>query len=204
MELHEALSHISEIRQRMAETEVFRGYRSIPVACSGLLAIAAALAQPAFVPNPTTDFLAYCMLWTIIAALSLAGVGLTMLLRDRFGAVSQTREVTLLALSQFLPALGVGVVLTGVIVRFVPAASTLLPGLWQLLFSLGLFASCRLLPRATFVVAVFYLVSGAVTLAMSAGEYALNPWLMGVPFGLGQLFAAVILYWNLERVRDEV
>ena len=42
MELREALSQISEIRQQMARSEVFRGLRSVPVAFSGLLAWAAA------------------------------------------------------------------------------------------------------------------------------------------------------------------
>ena len=36
----------------------------------------------------------------------------------------------------------------------------MLPGLWQVLYSLGIFASCRLLPRAIFGVAVFYLHRG--------------------------------------------
>ena len=37
MELREALSQISEIRQQMARSEVFRGYRSITVGFSGVL-----------------------------------------------------------------------------------------------------------------------------------------------------------------------
>ncbi len=203
MELREALSQISEIRLRMAETEIFRGYRALPVACSGVLAFAAALTQPIWVPNPSSDITTYCVLWIAVAAISMAGAGLTMVLRDRLRAASQTREITLLALSQLLPSLVVGMVLTVVIIRFVPTAAGLLPGLWQLLFSLGLFASCRILPQATLMVAVFYLVSGAVTLALSGTEWVLNPWMMGAPFGLGQLLAASVLYWNLERATDE-
>ena len=40
-ELHEALERIAEIRHQMARTEVFRGYRALPVAFSGALAVAA-------------------------------------------------------------------------------------------------------------------------------------------------------------------
>ena len=45
MELHEALTQIAEIRQQMAKSDVFRGYRSAPVAFSGLVALAAAVAS---------------------------------------------------------------------------------------------------------------------------------------------------------------
>jgi hypothetical protein len=31
----------------------------------------------------------------------------------------------------------------------------------------------------------------------------LSPWAMGVPFGVGQLLAAAVLYWTLERNHDE-
>ena len=41
----------------------------------------------------------------------------------------------------------------------------MLPGLWQIFYSLGIFASCRLLPRPTFWVAVFYLGTGLAVLA---------------------------------------
>ena len=80
-----------------------------------------------------------------------------------------------------------------------PDALWLLPGIWQILFSLGIFASYRLLPRATFGVALFYLVAGVVCLATARGNGALSPWAMGIPFGFGQLYAAAVLYWTLER-----
>jgi hypothetical protein len=38
---------------------------------------------------------------------------------------------------------------------------------------------------------------------MAQGPAALSPWAMGVPFGLGQLFAAGVLYWTLERTDVE-
>jgi hypothetical protein len=203
MELREALSQIAEIRLRMAETELFRGYRSMPVACSGLLAVIAAFSQPYWVADPSSDIVRYCGLWIGVAVLSVGGAGLTMLLRDRFGGASQTREVTLLAMSQLVPSLVAGALVTLVIVRRLPDAVGLLAGLWQVLLSLGLFASCRFLPRAAVWVAIFYLVSGCATLAVAHGEWLLNPWAMGLPFGVGQLAAAAVLYWNLERLHEE-
>jgi hypothetical protein len=84
-----------------------------------------------------------------------------------------------------------------------PEHAWLLPGLWQVLFGLGIFASYRLLPPATFWVALFYLLAGVVCLLIARGEAALTPWAMGVPFGVGQLLAAGVLYWTLERGNGE-
>ncbi len=37
--------------------------------------------------------------------------------------------------------------ITIVLVRYVPAALWMIPGIWQVIFSLGVFSSCRFLPR---------------------------------------------------------
>ncbi len=199
MELHEALTQISEIRLQMARTEVFRGYRSVPVAFSGLLALAAAGFQPLWVPEPTKNILAYLMLWIGVAAVSLLATGLEMWVRSQRSDSTLSREITWLAVQQFLPTLVAGVLVTYVLVSFAPDTVWVLPGLWQVLYSLGVFASCRLLPRATFWVAVYYMATGIVCLTLARGEATLTPWAMGVPFGIGQFFTAVILYWTLER-----
>ena len=47
MELRDALTQITEIRLQLARTEVFRGYRAMPVAFSGGVAVLAALIQAA-------------------------------------------------------------------------------------------------------------------------------------------------------------
>jgi hypothetical protein len=95
-----------------------------------------------------------------------------------------------------------GALLTMVLVRTAPQCLWTLPGFWQVLYSLGIFASCRLLPRSMFGVAVFYLLSGLMTLALAQGDRALNPWAMGLPFCVGQFLAAAVLYQTLERDHD--
>ena len=52
-----------------------------------------------------------------------------------------------IAVEQFLPALGAGLLLTFTLQRVAPAQLWMLPGLWQVIFSLGIFASCRFLPE---------------------------------------------------------
>ena len=98
-----------------------------------------------------------------------------------------------------MPAVVAGGLVTYVLVSTAPDSVWLLPGLWQVLFSLGVFASCRLLPRAVFAVAVFYMIAGMLSLVWTRGDAALSPWAMGLPFGVGQLLAAAVLYLTLER-----
>ena len=197
MELREAMSQIAEIRQQMARTEVFRGYRSVPVAFSGVLACAASVAQGLWIPEPTRDVSSYLTLWIGAAAIGIAAAALEMVIRARH-STRWAREQTWLAVEQFLPCVVAGGLTTLVLVRFSESILWILPGLWSILFSLGIFASRRLLPGAVVWVAFYYLFAGLCCLAAAQGESALSPWAMGVPFGGGQLLAAAVLYRTLE------
>ncbi len=199
MELHDALTQIAEIRRQMAKAEVFPGYRSASVAFSGLLAIGAAVAQSQWIVDPSAEFGKYLTLWIAVAALSIAGVALEMSVRYWRMPDRSLVEPTRLAVEQFVPSVAAGILVTAVLSRHVPHAVPLLPGLWQILFSLGIFASARLLPRAVYAVGGFYFVCGVLALMSSPDAFSLSPWWMGVPFAAGQLATAAILYWNLER-----
>ena len=198
MELREALTQISEIRQQMARTEVFRGYRALPVAFSGVLAVLAGVLQSIFIPDPSRQTTEYLLLWVGTAVLGALVAGGEMGLRSRLHRSVLRREITWLAVEQFVPSLVAGGLLTFVLSQAAPECLWLLPGLWQILFSLGVFASCRLLPRATFGIAFFYLFSGLLTLALARGNTAFSPWAMGLPFGVGQFLASGVLYRTLE------
>ncbi len=94
------------------------------------------------------------------------------------------------ATEQFIPAGVAGVLLTVVLYRFAPQSLWMLPGLWQIVFSLGLFASCRSLPRAMFAAGVWYLAAGLASLAFANGAHAFSPYAMAVPYGVGQFYIA--------------
>ncbi len=128
-------------------------------------------------------------------------VAIEMTLRLRLVGERTHFEITRLAIEQFLPSVAAGVLLTAVVVRYMPGQLALLPGLWQMLFALGIFASARLLPRAIFAVGAFYITSAVLVLIWARDGSSLAPWSMGVPFAAGQLAAAAILYWTLERRR---
>ena len=199
MELHEALSQISAIREHVARAETFRGYRSAIVAFSSVACLAAAAAQTVWLAAPRQSPGAWLALWVSTAAICLATVAAEMIWRHRRGAAPNAARLTWLAVEQFLPCVVAGGLLTAVLFRFAPESLSLLPGLWAILFGLGVFASCRLLPRATFWVGAYYLFAGAIALAFGQGELAFSPWLMVGCFGVGQALTAAVLYWQLER-----
>ena len=203
MDLHDALTQIAEIRRRAAAAGEFRGYRAVPVAISGVLAIVAAALQTRFVGDELENAWQYAMYWTVVALISLTPAAVRIYLSDWRDAQSHARELTRLAVAQFAPCLIAGGFATVAVVRHAPEFAWALPGLWQLFFSLGVFASCRLLPRETIWVGLFYLVTGTWNLAYGQGDAAFAPLAMGGPFAIGQLFTAAVLYRNQEKDRVE-
>jgi hypothetical protein len=103
----------------------------------------------------------------------------------------------------FLPAAGAGACLALVVARFAPDEVWMLPGLWQVLVGLGLFASSRILPRAVQGVGAWYLLAGLAVLAVSAETRALSPWTMGLPFLLGQAWLAGIIHHAARAFDDD-
>lgn len=199
MELHEALSQITEIRAQIARTETFRGYRSATVAVTGLVAIAAGILQAVLIEDPAQQPSAYLTIWLGAAAVSLVITAVEMAIRCLRAASDWTRRLAWLAGEQFLPCVLAGGLLTAALVPHANEVLWMLPGLWSILFSLGVFASCRLLPRPIFWVGAFYLLAGGLVLATANRHDTLSPWTMASLFGTGQLATAAILYWKLER-----
>jgi hypothetical protein len=199
MELEEALARVSEIRLQIARSESFRGYRSATAAFSSLVAIGTAALQPVFIRDPAADPQRYLLIWIAAAIVSVALTAMEMTVRCRRSASPTAARLTWLAVEQFLPCTIVGAVVTFVLVQFASESLWMLPGLWGMIFSLGVFASCRLLPRPIFWVALYYLACGAAALAFAQGTSAFSPWTMGITFGGGQFLAAVVLYFTLER-----
>ena len=120
MELREALTQITEIRLQMARTEVFRGYRAVPAAFSGVVALAAASVQAADVQDPIQQINAYLTIWIGAAVISGLSAVLEMGVRARNATSPLTRELTYLAIEQFCPVPGGGALVTMVVVRSAP------------------------------------------------------------------------------------
>ncbi len=186
----------------MAEGTVFRGYGPATLASTGLLALLAAGAQALWVVSPETHMAAYIGIWVMTAAVSAAWIGVQTVNRAQRMHSGMADEMIRMAVEQFLPSLAVGVLVTMVLVVSVPTALWMLPGLWQIVFSLGIFSSCRFLPRPVIAVGAWYLLTGLGCLSL-AGERALSPWTMGVAYGVGQGMLAGVLYVTARENADE-
>jgi hypothetical protein len=191
-DLNRALGDISNIRRQMARSTEFHGYGPATLASTGLLAVLAAGAQAVWLPDPASHMRAYLGIWFGTALLSAGVIAVQTLNRARRIHSGMADEMIRMAVEQFLPAAGAGVLVTLVLLRSVPGAAWMLPGLWQVIFSLGVFASCRFLPRPVAAAGAWYLLTGLFCLAMGDTR-ALSPWAMGVPYAVGQLLVAGIL-----------
>lgn len=201
-EVDRAMAEIKRIRSQMARGTQFRGYGPASVAASGALALLVAAAQSHWMKGGI-GFNSFAAAWIATAFVSLAMVIVQMTFRARRVHCGLAKEMVQSAAEQFLPPLIVGVLLTAVVVRAAPKEAWMLPALWQLLFSLGVFASCRFLPRITFAVGVWYFVSGLTTLVLQSESSSLLPWSMGIPFGVGQLLVAAVFQYGYDTSSEE-
>jgi hypothetical protein len=201
-DLNRALGDISNIRRQMARSTEFRGYGPATLATTGLFAVAAAAAQTRWLLDPANHISAYLSIWISTAVLSAGLIGAQMFTRSRRMHSGMADEMIRMAVEQFLPSVGAGALITVALVRFVPAAIWMLPGIWQVIFSLGVFSSCRFLPRPMAAAGVWYLMTGLVCIALADGR-ALTPWAMGIPYGAGQLLVAGILHFSAKEGSDE-
>ena len=197
-ELHQAMSEIHSIRVQVARGTEFRGYGPASIAFSGVIALLVAAGQSLWSIDHRHDFTQYLGIWVCAAAVAVALTSAETFVRARRVHSGFAREMVGSAAEQFLPAVVVGILLTAVLMRTAPQECWMLPGLWELMFSLGVFASCRFLPRQIFAVGVWYLAAGLYCLAAGGPDRPPSPWAMGIPFGIGQLLVAAVLQFGFK------
>jgi len=196
-ELQQALSEIHSIRTQVARGTEFHGYGPASIAASGILALAVAAAQTRWMAKSAkADLAIWLDVWAGTAVVSVFLTGLETFVRARRVHLGFAKEMVQSAVAQFLPAVMVGFLLAVVMMRVAPQECWMLPGLWELIFSLGVFASCRFLPRQMFAVGVWYLAAGLFCLVAGSATRSLSPWTMGIPFGVGQLLVAAVLQFR--------
>jgi hypothetical protein len=201
-DVDQALAEIKRIRCQVARDTQFRGYGPASVAASGVLALLVAAAQSHWMRG-NMGFNVFAAAWIATAFVSLAMVIVQMTFRARRVHYGVAKEMIQSAAEQFLPALVVGVLLTAVVARAAPKDTWMLPALWQLLFSLGVFASCRFLPRVTFTIGVWYFVAGLTTFVLQSESASLLPWTMGISFGIGQLLVAAVFQYGYQGSSEQ-
>jgi hypothetical protein len=194
-DLDKALADILAIRSQIAAGTAFRGYGPAAVAATGGLALLTAILQYLWLDDPTGHPMEFLGGWAAAALVSGGMIWTEMQARSRRHHSGLADAMVLQAVEQFLPAGAAGVLLAAMLWKFAPEALWMLPGLWQLLVSLGVFASVRSLPRTVAFAGAWYFVAGFGCLLLASQTHALSPWTMGLPFVIGQLLMAAILHF---------
>ncbi len=192
-DIDRALADIAAIRTQMARGVVFRGLGPATLAATGVLALLVAAGQALVLGGAPAAPLAYFLPWILTAGIAAALILAEAVTRSRRIHSDLADDLIRAAIEQFLPVAAAGALIGLVLARVAPETLWLLPGLWQVLVGLGVFGAARLLPRGLALAGAWYVLAGLATLALGASTEALSPWLMGVPFGAGQLLVAAIL-----------
>jgi hypothetical protein len=201
MEIHEALEQLDEIHHHVHRSQVYKGYRSVLTAIVGLSALFAAFLQPQFVDlsHPLTFIRFWVTVAAINSSLPIGSILFHFVLHENRLERHKTRQ----AIGQFIPCLVAGAVLTYAVCRSGDAFIPFLPGIWCILFGMGVYASRPYLPSAIDWMAAIFFLGGIVLLGTIPSGQSLSPWGMGSVFGFGLLIGAVILYLNIERNQRE-
>ena len=194
-DLDKALADIIAIRSQIAAGTAFRGYGPAAMAVTGGIALVTSILQSVLLGNPTGSPLTFLLGWAAAALLSLTVIWIEMLARSRRHHSGLADAMIHQAVEQALPAGVAGLLLAVMFWKFAPEALWMLPGLWQILVSLGTFASVRSLPRSVALAGAWYFVAGSSVLLLAGQSHALSPWTMGLPFVIGQSLMATILYF---------
>ena len=201
-DLGRALGEIRDIRRQLAHSTEFRGYGPATLAATAAFAVLAAASQSLWLPDPAHHMLAYIAIWVVTAIVSATAIAVQTITRSERMHSGMADEMIRMAVEQFLPCVGAGALLTFVLESSVPSAAWMLPGLWQIIFSLGVFSSCRFLPRAIVASGAWYLLTGLACLSLGDSR-ALSPWRMGISFAVGEMWVAGVLFFRAQEPCDE-
>jgi hypothetical protein len=202
-DLDKALADIIAIRSQLAAGTAFRGYGPAAVAATGVVALVTAFLQFYLLDDPTHNPITFLAGWAAAAVLSAVMIWTEMRARLRRHHSGLADAMIYQAIEQFLPAGIAGVLLAAMLWKFAPETLWMLPGLWQILVSLGVFASVRSLPRSVAFAGAWYFVAGFAVLILASQSHALSPWTMGLPFAAGQSLMAAILYFASGELDGE-
>ena len=196
MHVHEALDRLDQIHDQLARSEVYRGFRVPAVAAVGGLAFAAAAAQP-MIPAASAGT-GFAWFWVAVAAAggllgSAAAIHAYLMREDDFSR-RRSRQV----FAQFSPCVLAGAAITLGLERD-PQLAGLLPGVWAVVFGLGIVATRPHMPRGMGLVGLVYVTAGAALLLRATPGDTPSGWAVGGVFGAGHLLTALVLW----RAKEE-
>ncbi len=198
-DLNQALVDLRDIRRHVAQTTQFRGYGPLTLSATAVLALLTGFAQARWLPQPAAHPEQYVALWLTTGVLSAALIATQMLTRASRLHSGMADQMIRMAVAQFLPAAITGLLLPFVLLHTSRSTIWLLPGLWQIVFSLGVFASCRCLPRALLLAGAWFLLTGFTCLLLGAAR-SLAPASMAAAYAVGMALVAAIHHLAAPKV----
>ena len=197
-DLRGALDEIAQMRGLVARSSQFKGLGPATLTATGLMALFVGATQGFWLPDPVAHAGAFVVEWYATALCALLVIGVEGSVRARREHGCMAIPLIQQAARHFCPTLIAGGLVTVALLHAEPGTSWLLPGLWEVIFSLGAFAMAPMLPKPMFAVGVWYLLCGLICIQLGPTE-ALSGWTMGIPFGVGQILVAGILVARNEQ-----
>jgi hypothetical protein len=191
-DVNKALADIHLMRSQLTAHQRFLGFTPPIIALTGFLAFGLAGLQ-SLTGEDNANIVSMLTKWVVLAALVCGLIGLDAILRAKAAHQLLADRMLMTTMRQFAPASALGAVVGGFILLGAPVSAPILPGLWQLLVALGLFTALPNLPKSMAFVVAFYSLAGIGSLALSSAA-SFSPWIMGAPFGIGQLLVALVLH----------
>lgn len=197
-DLNQALVEIRTIRRQVAQNTEFRGYGPATLFVTAVVAALMGVVQAYWLPEPATHPVQYVILWLTMGAFCAALIGTQMLTRANRLHSGMADEMVRMAVAQFLPAAVAGAILPFVLLHVAQNVFWMLPGLWQIIFSLGVFASCRCLPRPMLLVGAWFLLTGLACIGLGDTR-SLAPFTMSGAYAVGMALVAAIHYHSARK-----
>ena len=212
MNIHRALSDIAEIKAQLDRTQSHRGFRSLATVLSSVLVLVMAVLL-----NQSIETLSparFVDAWTLVAIVSLIVAFIEMKIRASGGHEDLIWKMHHDLGRQLVPALLAGAVLTFVFndhrMPFFgsfgdgseaspPPLSHLMPGMWAMIYGLGIVACVQHLPRPAWLVAAWFLIGGSACILLESPSLRHLNQQMAILFAGGQLALGAVLFWKLER-----
>jgi len=197
--IQSAIEQVRDLKSRVLELQLFRGYSGTARAAAGLFTLFAAflMSRSFFPPREIAHVIGWGLVFIVGTALNYGA-----LVYWFFSQRAMHKPFT------FRPVLdGVTPLLVGGILTFAMLARNqydLLFGMWMCLFGLAHLASRQSLPKAIWYLGWYYVACGAgyFIFVMDRGSF-LNPWPMSTVFCIGEIVGGVIFYYSAKSEKEK-
>lgn len=188
--IHDAISQIKDIRNRIIETQLFKGYSGRARFLGGVIALyGAVIMNSRLVPR---DVEAHIVGWGLVALAS-GTINFAALMAWFVKTPENENDPRRLRpVVDAIPPLIVAAALTHVMI--INGTEQYLFGLWMCLFGLVNLSSRHVMPKSIWALGIYYIACGVGCLLLKIPF--LNPIPMGVVFFLGETWGGAILFKN--------